>query len=162
VLPKWENRPEITANLINPAFTSELMRASTESFKSESSNPLPFSLSIIILPLILNNKIRTVLPNNKRHTIHSWITNHEQVKIGFANNVSKFLPFSKEAIMFGIAHNSLSIDENGNLDIITRRSKYKPQDEEVKSCLNKSITLGKILAKSGNSPTIYSVLGIKP
>jgi len=72
------------------------------------------------------------------------------------------LPFTRETVMFGIAHNSLSIDEKGNIEIKTRKGKLKTEDEEVKSCLSKAGVLGKLLSKSGNPLTIYSILGIKP
>jgi hypothetical protein len=64
--------------------------------------------------------------------------------------------------MFAIAHNSLSIDENGNINVTARRGKLKSEDEEIKSCLKKAEVMGKVLSKSGNPLTIYSILGIKP
>ena len=42
-----------------------------------------------------------------------------------------------------IRHNSLSIDEDGNIDIKPRRQKFKPEDEEINSCLKKAELIGK-------------------
>ncbi len=64
--------------------------------------------------------------------------------------------------MFAIAHNSLSIDEKGNIDIKPRRGKFKSEDEEINSCLKKAEVIGKVFSKSGSPLTIYSILGIKP
>lgn len=162
MLPNWENRPEITAHLINPAFCSEIMRVCVSAYKGESKSNFPFALSVLVLPLILNNGIRERLPKNKSNTIHGWINENEDLKIGLANNITSFIPFTRETVMFAIAHNSLSIDESGNIDVKPRREKFKTEDEEIKSCLKKAEIIGKIFSKSGNPLTIYSILGIKP
>lgn len=161
-LPKWEDRPEITAHLINPAFCGEIIRVCATAYQEESKNNFPFALSFLVLPLILNNGIRERLPKNKSNTIHGWINDNEEFKVGLANSITSFIPFTRETIMFAIAHNSLSIDENGNIDIKPRRGKLKTEDEEVISCLKKAEVIGKVFSKSGNPLTIYSILGIKP
>jgi len=162
MLPAWENRPEITANLINPAFCSEIIRECAIAFKNEINDTLPFSLAVLVLPLVLNSRIRERLPKSKSNTIHAWINDNEDIKIGLARHITSFLSFSRESIMFGIAHNTLSIDEKGGIDIKVRKSKMKLDDLEIKSCVSKAIILGKLFSKSGNTLTIYSILGIKP
>jgi len=162
MLPNWQDRPEITAHLINPAFCSEIMRECVTAYRQEANANLPFALSVLVLPLILNSKIRDRLPRTKANTIHGWINENEDLKIGLANSITSFIPFTRETIMFAINHNSLSIDENGNIDIKPRRKKFKSEDDEIKSCLKKSEIIGKVLSKSGNPLTIYSILGIKP
>jgi len=162
MLPNWEDRPEITAHLINPAFCGEIMRVCASAYKQESRNNLPFALSVLVLPLILNNGIRERLPKNKSNTIHGWINENEDLKIGLANSITSFIPFTRETVMFAIAHNSLSIDENGNIDIKPRKKKFKTEDEEINSCLKKAEVIGKVFSKSGSPLTIYSILGIKP
>lgn len=162
MLPKWENRSEITAHLINPAFCSEIMRVCVSAYKEESKTNFPFALSVLVLPLILNRRIRERLPKTKSNTIHGWINENEDLKIGLATNITSFIPFTRETIMFAIAHNSLSIDEEGNIDIKLRQGKFKSEDEEINSCIKKATVIGKVLSKSGNPLTIYSILGIKP
>lgn len=162
MLPNWQDRPEITAHLINPAFCSEIIRECATAYRQEANSNLPFALSVLVLPLILNSKIRDRLPRSKASTIHGWINENEDLKIGLANSITSFIPFTRETIMFAINHNSLSIDENGNIDIKPRRKKFRSEDDEIKSCIKKSEIIGKVLSKSGNPLTIYSILGIKP
>lgn len=162
MLPNWEERPEITANLVNPAFCSEIMRVAAIAYKEESKNNFPFALSVLVLPLILNNTIRLRLPKNKSNTVHGWINQNEDLKIGLANSITGFIPFTRETIMFAITHNSLSIDENGGIDIKPRRKRFKTDNEEIISCLKKAEVIGKVFAKSGTPLTVYSILGIKP
>jgi hypothetical protein len=162
MLPNWIERPEVTANLFNPAFCTEILRECASAYHGEAEHPLPFALAALILPLILNNKIRERLPTRKGTPVHSWISENEEVKIGLAQKVEKFVPFTREAIMFGIAHNSLQIDETGGIEVRPRSKKLTTDDDEVKSCLKKAVALGKNLARSGTPTTIYSVLGIRP
>lgn len=126
---------------------------------------MPFSLVILTLPMILSGKIRESIPNRRDSSIHKWINKNEEVRIGLSANINSYLPFVRESIMFGIVHNSFSLDENGCLDIKKRNSKdskFKTTNEEVISCLKKSEILGALLSKSGSAYTIYSILGIKP
>lgn len=162
MLPNWEKRPEITANLLNPAFCSEIIRVCVSAYKLEKNSNFPFALTFLVLPLILNNRIRERLPKTKKNTIHGWINKNEDLKIGLADNISSFIPFTKETIMFALSHNTIGIDEFGNIDIKPRSLKLKPEDEEIKSCIKKAEIIGKIFSKSGNPLTIYSIFGIKP
>lgn len=161
-LPKWEDRPEITAHLINPAFCGEIMRVCAFAYKGESKENFPFALSFLVLPFILNGGIRERLPKNKSNTIHRWINENEDLKVGLANSITSYIPFTRETIMFAIAHNSLSIDENGNIETKPRRKNFISCDEEINKCLKKAEVIGKIFSRSGNPLTIYSILGIKP
>lgn len=161
-LPDWKKRPEVTANLINPAFCSLLIRECVKAYKDEKGENFPFSLSVLILPIILNSKIREKLPKSKANTIHGWINKNEEIKINFPTQVKSYLPFTRETIMFGIAHNSISIDEEGNIEFKKRRGNLNTEDEEVKICLAKASLLGKLFSKSGTPLTIYSIFGIKP
>jgi len=160
MLPNWEDRPEITAHLMNPAFCSEIIRECVIAYKGEVGTNFPYSLSILVLPLILNARIIERLPKNKSNTIHNWINKNEDLKINLAYNIKSLIPFSNEAIMFAIAHNSLGIDNDGNIYSISKRG--KPKDGEIIKCYEKAKVLGKVLAHSGSPLTIYSILGIKP
>ncbi|WP_157488032.1 three component ABC system middle component [Dyadobacter crusticola] len=117
MLPDWKDRAEITANLLNPAFCNEIIRECASGYKEDCGSNMPFTLVILILPVILNNTIRARLPKNKSNTIHGWLNSNEDLKVGLANSIKNFIPFTKETLMFGIAYESLSIDENGGIEI---------------------------------------------
>jgi hypothetical protein len=162
MLPNWQDRPEVTANLLNPAFCGKVIAECIGAYKKEANTNFPFALSIFILPLIVNGKIRERLPKTKSKTLHSWLIENEDLKIGLKEQITALLPFTRETIMFAIAHNSLSIDENGNLETKGKQKKFEPDNEELKLCLAKAVTLGKVLSKSGTVFTIYSMFGVKP
>jgi hypothetical protein len=162
VFPIWEQRSQATAHLINPAFCAEVIRHCITAYAKETKESLPFSLSFVVLPLVLNNSIRKRLPKNKSNTFHSWMTENQDLKIGLPKEIAGYMPFTREALMFAIAHGSLSIDDTGRLVSKQRRTRYELADDEMNHCLNKSKLIGKLLAKSGNAFTLFSIFGIKP
>ena len=152
----------MTANLNNPAFCSELLRLAAKSYFELSSQRLPFSLSFLILPFVLPGMIREKLPRTSRTTLHHWLNENEELKPRLVDHIQGFIPFTKEALMFGIAYNNLTISDLGEIETTITRLAPTSNDPEVASCFSKSILIGKLLAKAGNSFTIYSLLGIKP
>jgi Family of unknown function (DUF6521) len=162
MIPEWKNRPEITAHLNNPAFCSEIIRECVIGYNGESNRKFPFALSFLVLPIILNSKIRDRLPSNKSNNVHRWINENEDLKIGLSSSITSFIPFTKESIMFAITHDSLEIDEVGNIEIKPRKGRLKMDNDEIKNCVAKATVMGKIFSKSGNPFTIFAMLGIKP
>jgi hypothetical protein len=162
MLPTWENRPEITANLNNPAFCCELMRVCAKAFALEASANMPFSLSIFTLPLILPRKNRVTLPKGKATRFHKWINDNEDLKVRFGEHVKAFIPFTKETVMFGMVHGAFRIDAAGSIEVLNSKSPYTSDDPEVKECISKATVVGKMLALAGTSETIYSLFGLKP
>lgn len=161
MLPLWNDRPEVTSNLVNPAFCSILLAYSVDGYKADTTKNLPFALSFFVLPFILNSRIRLTLPKTKATTMHAWINSNEELRITLGLQVANYLPFTKEAIMFGITTNHLSIDDDGGLEV-KKKLRLKSEDEEIKSCLSKASLLGKLLAKGGSTTTVFSLLGLKP
>ena len=162
ILQKWSDRPIITANLVNPAFTCEIIRESIKGYTSETSQNMPYLFLPLILPFILPHRFRATLPRSKATTMHSWINDNVHLKINLADHIKGLVGFSKEALMFGIIHDVLRIDENGCLEVLGKKGKANLNNDETNECLSKAITWGKILANAGDHYTIYSMLGIKP
>lgn len=161
-LQSWHDRPIITANLVNPAFTCEIVRECGKGYTSETSLNMPYIFLPLVLPFILPQRFRTTLPRSKATTMHAWLNNNPQLKIGLAEHIKGLVDFSKEAVMFGIIHDVLRIDENGSLEVLGKKGKASLNNDETNECLSKAVTWGKILANAGDHYTVYSMLGIKP
>jgi len=160
----WEERPITIANLLNPAFCGELIRRCAKSYSDEIQKPFPFVLTFILLPIVLHKVTREVLPRDTRKSLHAWLEENPSVKIGFASRCQHMIPFTKEAFSFLLKHKAIELDGNGNILINYFRKKNMDgiEGEEVNECFNKSEFIGRCLAKSGNTQTIYSFWGIKP
>src|SRR6185312_16325423 len=100
MLKNWNDRPEVTANLVNPAFCCEVIKECIKGYKSEISENLPYPYAILVLPFILPGRIRNILPKSKATSLHTWLNENGNLKINIADHIKGFMPFSKEAVMF--------------------------------------------------------------
>lgn len=162
MLDNWNDRPEVSANLMNPAFCCEVIKECAKGYKGELSHNFPFSYSVLVLPFIIPSRIRMRLPKSKATTFHSWLNDNEDIKIDVAKRIKGCLPFTKEAIMFGIIYNSIRMDDDGCIEPLGKKGKSNLSNDETNECLNKALLLGKMLSKAGDQFTVYSMLGIKP
>ncbi|OJW77903.1 MAG: hypothetical protein BGO69_10645 [Bacteroidetes bacterium 46-16] len=94
--------------------------------------------------------------------MHSWLNNNEHLKVELDKHVKGLIRFSKEAIMFGVIHDVLRIDDQGNIEALGKKTKASLASDDANDCLSKALIWGKVLSRAGDSFTIYSLLGIKP
>lgn len=160
----WEKRPIEVANLLNPAFCSILLRDSVETFQIENRQGMSYPLSFLILPLVLHKPTREALPRTTRTKLHTWLQEKPEVRIGFAERARQLVPYSKEAIIFGLQTGIIEVNENGDLIPYSKRLKELSGGDEVEPsiCRKKAQFLGRWLAKAGDLPTILIMWGICP
>jgi len=164
MIPKWKDRPVTVANLLNPAFCGEILRTTMKSYSTETDKAFPYALSFLILPFLLNNQIREVLPTKTSKKFYEWLEENTIIRINLANNIKNLVPYTRDSILFLIYHESLKINNNGELEINKYRKKQLNYiaDKELEDIYKKAIMFGKWLSKMGNIKTIYVMLGIKP
>jgi hypothetical protein len=164
-MKNWEERSVITANLLNPAFCSEIIRRTIVSYnKNEEDEKFPFSLLFLILPIVLHKKTREHMPMRSSTYFHSWVEENEFLFIDFAERAKQLNPFTKESLMFLLQHNAANITNDGQIEVNPYRKKT-PRGEnldEVIGIYRKAELLGKWLRLTGNEQTIYMFLKIRP
>jgi hypothetical protein len=161
----WLERPNEFANLFNPAFCAYLLRNALAGFEEISEEGIPFAQIFFILPLILHKKTRELLPKSAGTKLHVWIQKNPSILIGLPSRIRNLVPFTREAIMFGLHMDFFAITENGN--VISRKARLRkkprwPSDSEPGRILRKSQLIGKLLANAGNTTTIYTLFGVRP
>ncbi|MPL70223.1 hypothetical protein SDC9_15978 [bioreactor metagenome] len=164
-MKNWEERSVITANLLNPAFCGEVIRRTIVSYNNNDENQkFPFSLSFLILPIVLHKKTREHMPMRSSTYFHSWVEENEFLFIDFAERVRELNPFSKESILFLLQHEAVEITEKGEFTVRPYRNK-KPKGENIDEIIDiyrKAELLGKWFRLTGNDQTIYMFLKIRP
>jgi hypothetical protein len=164
MMPKWENRPIVVANLLNPAFCGEILKTAIKAYETENKESFPYALAFIILPLILNKQSKEAMPRSTSKKFHEWLEDNTAIKINLAQQIKNLVPYTRESVLFLIYYGVLKIDEVGNLSFIGNRKKTIKyvNDEEMVETYKKAELLGRWLAKTGNTGTIYALIGIKP
>ena len=161
---EWQQRPIEIANLLNPAFCSIILRESIVGFTKEKQEGMPYSLAFLILPLVLHKSTRIEIPKTSATKLHVWLQEKPQVRIQFAERVSRLVPYTRESLLFGVRNTIIAINEDGNLVGIGKKigDKLWPPESEPIMCKTKAMFLGNWLAKSGEASTIFAMWGIKP
>ena len=160
----WEDRPSEIACLFNPAFCGMLIREVISSYVYERGVGLPFTLSFLILPIILHEDTRLALPGKASVSMLEWKDNNPQVFCEFASRAKRLVPFTKEAIIFCAQKRILSFDREMRLRVvgISEKPKNWPEKSEPSDCFNHSRFLGRWFASTGGSAEIYKIWGVRP
>lgn len=162
---EWDTRPVEIANLLNPAFYSLVLREAAKGYEGREKAGMPYSLLFLVPSIVLYKKTRDSLPNrNSSTSFGKWVMKSDKIVIGFANRTRQYTPYTKEALLFGIHHGVIRIDQNtGNvlpykeLHLIPWSSNSTP-----KECLNKAKLIGQWFADVGDPTSIYRALGVRP
>jgi hypothetical protein len=164
MLPEWNLRPITVAHLLNPAFCGEILRRCAYHFQKteDKNNSLPFQLTFVILPLILHKEIREALPLKSNKNFITWIEENQSIKMMLPGLIKSTVPFTKEAIQFLMMYEIIKINELGAIEVIVNSPQKTISESEVTECYKKAELVGKWLAKSGSSQSIFINLGIKP
>lgn len=162
-MSSWEQRPIEIANLLNPAFCSILLSGCISAYQKEKKEGLPYPLSFLILPLILYKPTRDILPRTSATKMHMWLQDNPEVQINFSSRVHSLIPYTKEAILFGMNIGTIEINKIGNL-VITSKKVKKPKwadNSESITCIKKANFIGKWLSQAGTPSSIYIMWGIR-
>ena len=65
-MKRWDQRPFEIRNLFNPAFCGLILFRALHGYEEEDSRGMPFSLSLLVLPLCLHKESREVIAGSPR------------------------------------------------------------------------------------------------
>lgn len=162
-MKRWDLRPFETKNLFNPAFCALLMMRSLDAFEAEDAKGIPFSLSLLILPLALHKASRDVFASSNRSYLLKTVEDNPQILIALAERVTEMLPFTLEALGLAMQMGCFQATPEGRLIINPKTTKKAIQgtDESI-SCQRVARLLGREFARIGDRVTVYTAFGIRP
>lgn len=159
----WNQRPIEIRNLFNPAFCGLLMHRAIVAFRDNDKKGMPFSISLLVLPLCLQQGSREILKAGNRSYLLKVVAEHPELLIGFAGRCTDTLPFTLEGLGVLMQVGALSVNEDGRLlPGPARVVATVSGSDETKACQRVSAYLGKQFALIGDRGTIYTTLGIRP
>lgn len=161
-MKNWSQRPIEITSLLNPAFCCMILQHVIWKYQLETKQGLPFAIAFLILPLILHQDTRNLMPEKSTGKLLIWLQNHPEILVNFMERTKSLIPITKEAIMFGTNYGNLLMDKQGNLLISNFEPKKEEDDLEVRDCYKKSIILGSWFSTGGTPSTIYSIFGVSP
>lgn len=159
----WDQRPFEVRTLFNPAFCGLVLHRALTAYNEEKSQGMPFSLSLLVLPLCLHKDSREIIASNPRSYLLKTIENNQQIIVGFASRVTQMLPYTFEGFGLLMEKGCLVIMEDGCMKTIpkTVRKTITGTDENV-ACQKVARIVGKEFARIADRATVYTTFGIRP
>ena len=166
-MQSWSNRVLEEANLFNPAFCAVLLAEASKDFNNKASRPLPFALAFLVLPIILHRSTREALPASTVTSLLPWIQENREHLVDFSTRVQRLKTIGREAILFGVQTQSLSLSADGALVLGQKRRSITVKrtplfTPEARACVERAGFIGRWFAVAGSTATIYAAWGIAP
>lgn len=159
----WNQRPFEIRNLFNPAFCGVILFRSLSGYEEENGAGMPFSLSLLVLPLCLHKDTRELLSENSRGYLLKAVEKNPRILVGFSDRAKHALPFALEALGFLMERGCFTVTEDGRFKTMDKRVRktVKGTAESV-ACQKVARFLGREFARVGDRVTIYTSLGVRP
>jgi hypothetical protein len=163
----WRTRVIEEAHLFNPAYCGTLLAKTTEDFTKKCGRQFPFALAFLVLPVVLHQGTRSALPHSTVTSLLPWIQENRQPLIDFALRVQRLRGITREAVRFGIHHETLALTENGDLTLGSKRLSVTEKrtglfTAEARECVDRAGFIGRWFATAGTTAAIYAAWGVAP
>jgi hypothetical protein len=160
---RWDHRPIEIRNLFNPAFCGLVLFRAMQGYEEDDDRGIPFSLSLLILPLCLHKDSREVIASHSRSYLLKATEKNPQVQVGFAERATAMLPYAFEGFGLLMEKGCISIAPEGRLQTVPDKvRKSVTGTDETKSCQRVARIVGKEFARIADRVTIYTTFGIRP
>ncbi len=160
----WTERNKIVANLFNPAFCGEIIRATVKEYNKHTSTNFPYAFAFLVLPIVLHKATRERMPRSVRTYFFVWVEQNDDLFFDFSKRTRGMVKYTKEALSFLLIHNKIELNVNAEILATDERIKKinKEDYEEYNGILKRAEMLGKWLSTTSDVKSIYSFLRITP
>ena len=159
----WSKRPRELRNLFNPAFCGIVILRAIIAYKEEKGKGMPFSLTLLLLPLCLHKDSRETIRRGVRSYLIKIVEENPQIMVGLPGRTRSLLPYTFEALGLMMHLGALTIESDGTLHAIPKCLGVTVKGtDESKACQSAASSLGKKFAAIGDRVTIYTTLGVRP
>jgi hypothetical protein len=153
----WQDRSQVRAAYLNPALITALIAATCQGYNAASSQAMAWPLAFIAAPLVLHRPTRDRLPQTTSTRLATWIGRNPALQAGFPARGKALAPTVREGLRFGLRHRALTIGPDGLATAIPARLAG-----EAGVITDKARFVGRWLARSGDTVTIFGLLGVEP
>lgn len=162
-MKRWDQRPFEIRNLFNPAFCGLVLLRAMQGYEEEDPRGMPFSLSLLILPVCLHKDSREVIAASSRSYLLKITEKNPQVQVGFATRAAAMLPYAFEGFGLLMERGCISVADDGRLKTVSGKvRKSVTGTDETKSCQRVARFVGKEFARIADRVTVYTTFGIRP
>ena len=162
-MKRWHQRPFEIRNLFNPAFCGLVLFRALHGYEEEDTRGMPFSLSLLVLPLCLHKDSREVIASSPRSYLLRTTEKNQQVMVGFADRAKQMLPYAFEGFGLLMERGCIAVAENGRIRTVPKKvRKTVDGTTETVACQKVARIVGKEFARIADRATVYTTFGIRP
>lgn len=161
-MKRWNQRPFEIRNLFNPAFCGLVLFRALHGYEEEDARGMPFSLSLLVLPLCLHKDTREVIASNPRSYLLKTTEKNQQVMVGFANRVTQMLPYAFEGFGLLMERGCIAVMDGRIQTVTDKVRKTVNGTDETISCQKVARIVGREFARIADRVTVYTTFGIRP
>lgn len=162
-MKQWDQRPFEIRNLFNPAFCGLVIFRALNGYEEESSRGMPFSLSLLVLPLCLYKSSREIIANNLRSYLLKTTEMNPEIMIGFAERVTQMLPYTFEGFGLLMERGCITITDDGCIQSVSNKVRKSIRGtDEIVTCQKVARIIGREFARIADRTTVYTTFGIRP
>jgi hypothetical protein len=126
---------------------------------------MPYSLSLLVLPLCLHKQSRDALAASSRSYLLRVTEKNPQVQVGFSERATAMLPYAFEGFGLLLERGCIAISDDGRIKTVpktVRKTVDTSGTAETISCQRVARFVGKEFARISDRVTIYTTFGIRP
>lgn len=162
-MKRWDQRPFEIRNLFNPAFCGLVLFRALNGYEEHDARGMPFSLSLLVLPLCLHKDSREIIASSPRSYLIKTTEKNQQIMVGFADRVTQMLPYTFEGFGLLMERGCIVVADSGRIQTVPKKvRKTVSGTAETVECQKVARIVGKEFAKIADRTTIYTTFGIRP
>ncbi|MCB1768127.1 MAG: hypothetical protein KDJ31_00260 [Candidatus Competibacteraceae bacterium] len=162
-MKRWDQRPFEIRNLFNPAFCGLVLFRALHGYEEKDARGMPFSLSLLVLPLCLRKDSREVIASSSRSYLLKTMEKNQQVLVGFADRVTHMLPYAFEGFGLLMERGCITIENDGRIQTVPDKVQRAVNGtDETISCQKVARIVGREFARIADRMTVYTTFGIRP
>ena len=161
----WAQRPVEEARIFNPAFCGELIGRTVCEYHRPRQAGLGVAIAFVVLPLTLHRPTRDALPRLASKTFVGWVAEHEALLAELPGRCRYLRPVSREALMFAVRHQLLTIDGDGLVpgkEPVRLRHQLVASTDEADAIRRAAGLLGRWFSRQNSQTSILQGMGVTP
>lgn len=161
----WDQRPFEIRNLFNPAFCGLVLFRALQGYEEEDTRGMPYSLSLLVLPLCLHKPSRETLAAGSRGYLLRVAEKNPHVQVGLTERATAMLPYAFEGFGLLLERGCIAIGDDGRIQTIPKTARKTIDTNgttETVSCQRVARFVGKEFARIADRVTVYTTFGIRP
>jgi hypothetical protein len=159
----WASRPFEERNLFNPAFCAVVLAAAIREYERVSGKPMPYSLTLLVLPMCLHQASRDEILENKRQSVLRVFALRPDLLVDFAERARALVQYATEAFALLASKDCIKVSYDGSISLLQRRVSPQPlSTDDAERCRAAAVVLGRDFARINDRVTVYTSLSIRP